>query len=350
MGVQKKTIAVLFGGCSTEYEVSLKSAYSIINSINKEKYELILIGIEKKTGRWLLFQGDAGLIKENLWYEDKMCKEVYPSMNKNVHGIFYIDEGKANVITLDAALPVLHGKNGEDGTVQGVLELMSVPVIGCGVLSSALCMDKELAHRVAAAAGIKTAESVTMQECDKEEDIQKAAEMIGYPLFVKPVRAGSSFGITKVSEARELPGAVAEAFRHDTVIILEKEVEGFEVGCAVLGTKELCIGEVDEIELSDGFFDYTEKYTLKTSSIHVPARISAEKAREIKQTALEIYRLLGCTGFARVDMFLTPSGEIYFNEVNTIPGFTSHSRYPNMLKAAGISFEEVVERLLQMEG
>ena len=137
-----------------------------------------------------------------------------------------------------------------------------------------------------------------------------------------------------------------DAFCHDSAIILEKAVEGFEVGCAVLGTRELITGEVDEIQLSQGFFDYTEKYTLRTSSIHVPARITERKASEIKDTALRIYRLLGCSGFARVDMFLTPSGEIYFNEVNTIPGFTAHSRYPNMLKAAGMSFEEVVDRLI----
>lgn len=210
-------------------------------------------------------------------------------------------------------------------------------------------MDKELAHRIVAAAGIKTARSTLIRDDCTDEAVVKAAEEIGYPMFVKPVRAGSSFGITKVLSERELPGAVEEAFLHDGTVILEEAVEGFEVGCAVLGTKELTTGEVDEIELSQGFFDYIEKYTLKTSSIHVPARILPEKAEEIKQTAIKIYRLLGCACFARVDMFLTPDGEIYFNEVNTIPGFTPHSRYPNMLKAAGISFEETVGRLLEME-
>ena len=180
-------------------------------------------------------------------------------------------------------------------------------------------------------------------------EIKKAAAELGYPLFVKPVRAGSSYGITKVSEEQELFRAVRKAFLYDSRIILEETVEGFEVGCALLGTERPVIGEVDEIELSEGFFDYKEKYTLKTSKIHVPARISAEKAEEIKSTALAVYRALGCTYFARVDMFLTPTGEIYFNEVNTIPGFTSHSRYPNMLKAAGMSFEKVVETLLGMK-
>ncbi len=349
MKVQKKTVAVFFGGCSTEYEVSLQSAYSIIKSIDREKYELILIGIEKKNGIWRWYQGALDSIKEDCWQGDEECVTVYPCMDKEAHGICYIKEGSLHVQSLDAALPILHGKNGEDGTVQGVLKLMGVPVIGCGVLSSAVCMDKELAHRIAAAAGIKTARSVLIRAGSTDEEALVAAERIGYPVFVKPVRAGSSFGITKVSSERELPGAVEEALLHDDTVIIEEAVEGFEVGCAVLGTQKLTIGEVDEIELSQGFFDYTEKYTLKTSHIHVPARILPEKAEEIKQTALKIYRLLGCTCFARVDMFLTPAGEIYFNEVNTIPGFTSHIRYPNMLKAAGISFEEIVDRLLEME-
>ena len=162
------------------------------------------------------------------------------------------------------------------------------------------------------------------------------------------MRAGSSFGITKVSGREELHAAVEHAFAYDSEVILEEMIEGFEVGCAILGTNKLIVGEVDEIELSEGFFDYTEKYTLKSSQIHVPARISEEKAREIKDAALRIYRGLGCSYFARVDMFLTPEGEIYFNEVNTIPGFTAHSRYPNMMKAAGISFEEILSRLLEM--
>ena len=170
---------------------------------------------------------------------------------------------------------------------------------------------------------------------------------MGYPLFVKPMRAGSSFGITKVARAEELQAAIEHAFAYDSYVIMEEMVDGFEVGCAVLGTEKLTIGAVDEIELSQGFFDYTEKYTLKSSSIHVPARISPQKAKEVQDTAAKIYRALGCSDFARVDMFLTPEGEIYFNEVNTIPGFTSHSRYPSMMKEIGISFEELLNRLLE---
>lgn len=342
-------IAVFFGGCSTEYEVSLQSACSVIQNINPEKYNLILIGIDRNTGKWFWYQGGIEDIARDLWQTKGNLRPVFPSLDRSVHGICYVEGTETKTISLCAALPILHGKNGEDGTLQGLLELMGVPVIGCGLLSSALCMDKELAHQIVRMGGIKSARSVVIEDFEKMQekgDIWEKAQEIGYPLFVKPVRSGSSFGITKVQGKEQLIPAIREAFRHDSTVLLEEMIEGFEVGCAVLGTKDLVIGEVDEIELSDGFFDYTEKYTLKTSSIHVPARITDEKSEEIKETALQIYRLLRCSGFARVDMFLTPGGEIYFNEVNTIPGFTSHSRYPNMLKEAGLSFKEVIERLL----
>ena len=163
------------------------------------------------------------------------------------------------------------------------------------------------------------------------------------PLFIKPVKAGSSYGITKVSDPSKLSEAISLAFKFDDEIIIEEAIDGFEIGCAILGTDEPIISELDEIELSQGFFDYTEKYTLKTSSIHVPARVSADTRRQARADALKIYQVLGCSGFARVDMFVTPQNEIVFNEVNTIPGFTEHSRYPGMMKASGIPFEKVID-------
>lgn len=341
---KKKTIAILFGGASTEHDVSLQSAYSVITHINREKYEPVLIGITRE-GKWLLYTGETEKIQQGTW-ENEACDTVVASPDRQLHGLWVLGEKGVKALYIDAAFPVLHGKNGEDGTVQGVFELAGIPVIGCGVLSSAVCMDKDMAHRLAAASGVKVPASYLFgkEEADRAKEYGRK---LGYPLFVKPLRAGSSFGITKVIREEDLEQAVAEAFLHDGFVLMEEMIDGFEVGCAVLGDRELTIGEVDEIELSEGFFDYTEKYTLKTSSIHVPARITREKASEIQKTAEVIYRALGCSGFARVDMFLTPAGEIYFNEVNTIPGFTSHSRYPNMMKEIGISFEEIVERLVE---
>ncbi|WP_242865948.1 D-alanine--D-serine ligase VanG [Desnuesiella massiliensis] len=344
---RKKKVAVLFGGCSTEYEISLQSAHAIITHMDKNLYDPVLIGITKN-GEWYLYKGKVDNIPNDTWFSVETCIPAVFSPSKHLHGIVTFGKEEVNIIQLDAAFPVLHGKNGEDGTVQGILQLASIPIVGCDSLCSALCMDKDMAHRVVHAAGIKTPRSYVLQN---KMDIGIAlaeAEDLGYPLFVKPVKAGSSFGITKVSSKNTLPQAIKIAFEYDNRVIIEESINGFEVGCAVLGTDELIIGNVDEIELSQGFFDYTEKYTMKTSHIHVPARISYEKAEEIKKTATAIYKVLGCSGFARVDMFLTLDGDIVFNEVNTIPGFTSHSRYPNMLKSIGFSFEEIIRKLIEL--
>lgn len=345
--MQKKKIAILFGGCSSEYEVSLQSAYAVISHADREKYEVLTIGLHQKTGQWYWYQGNPDWIAQNTWYREEVCVPVWVPTDRSVQGLYCLEQGQMHVLKLDGVLPILHGKNGEDGTVQGALTLAGIPVIGCGVLSSALCMDKEQAHQMAAKRGVPVPKSVLLQKPYEALEVWKEARKLSYPLFVKPVRSGSSFGITMVEREEELLPAVERAFEHDTMVLLEERIVGREVGCAVMGFRELITGEVDEIELSEGFFDYTEKYTLKTSQIHVPARVSPGVAGQIRRTALMVYRALGCSGFARVDMFLTDDGKIYFNEVNTIPGFTSHSRFPNMLKAAGYSFEDIVNRILE---
>lgn len=338
---QRKRIAILFGGCSPEYGVSLQSAYSVITHLDREKYEPVLIGISN-AGDWFQYVGEIEKIFIDTWCNEEDCIPVVVSPNRTVHGIVTIKNGKIRETHIDAVFPVLHGKNGEDGTVQGMFELAGIPVVGCGVLSSALCMDKDRAHKLVQAAGISVPQSFVLQSGGDAETAIRQAERIGYPLFVKPVRAGSSYGITKVTGQNQLPEALKLAFSYDSTVIVEECISGFEVGCAVLEKDGFVVGEVDEIELENGFFDFTEKYTLKTSSIHVPARISAEKAGEIKETAKLIFKALDCRGFARVDMFLDDTGRIVFNEVNTIPGFTTHSRFPNMMKAAGISLEQVI--------
>lgn len=338
---QRKRIAILFGGCSPEYGVSLQSAYSVITHLDREKYEPVLIGISN-AGDWFQYVGEIEKIPADTWCNEEDCIPVVVSSNRTVHGIVTIKNGKIRETHIDAVFPVLHGKNGEDGTVQGMFELAGIPVVGCGVLSSALCMDKDRAHKLVQAAGISVPQSFVLQSGGDAETAIRQAERIGYPLFVKPVGAGSSYGITKVTGRNQLPEALKLAFSYDSTVIVEECISGFEVGCAVLENDGFVVGEVDEIELEKGFFDFTEKYTLKTSSIHVPARISAEKAGEIKETAKLIFKTLDCRGFARVDMFLDDTGRIVFNEVNTIPGFTTHSRFPNMMKAAGISLEQVI--------
>ena len=209
-------------------------------------------------------------------------------------------------------------------------------------------MDKDIAHQLAGLAGIKTPACVVFRSREYDPSLLEQAAGLAFPLFVKPVNSGSSFGVTKIDGPDELKAAVDNAFEYDRKVIAEEAIAGFEVGCAVLGNETLTIGQVDEIELSQGFFDYTEKYTLKTSKIHMPARIDAALADTIRETAGVIYRILGCEGLARVDLFLTPEHDIVFNEVNTIPGFTSHSRYPSMLKGVGMSFEQIVDELIRL--
>lgn len=343
---KRKRAAVLFGGCSPEYGVSLQSAAAVLAYMDKTKYEPVPVGITH-TGDWFYYTGEIGRIADDSWCGSGDCVPVTVSLNRNEQCLLLMRGDHAERLKIDVALPVLHGKNGEDGTVQGLFELAGIPVAGCGILSSALCMDKDRAHRLAKEAGIRVPVSfVSRRNADREAAAGRAGQ-IGYPLFVKPVKAGSSYGITKVSDESELQGAMELALAYDDEIMVEECISGFEVGCAVMGTGDMVLGEVDEIELAEGFFDFTEKYTLKTSAIHVPARISPDLARRVKESAKRIYRALDCRGFARVDMFLTKEEEIVFNEVNTIPGFTTHSRFPNMMKAAGISFEEVVSEILE---
>ncbi len=345
--MNKKKIGIIFGGESPEYKVSLESAYSVITSINKEKYDVILIGITRD-GNWYKYDGKIENIKNDTWYEKGKCTKIVISTNKEDRGIIELE---TNTITkLEAIFPVLHGKNGEDGTVQGLIEISGIPLIGCGILSSSLCMDKHLSHKLVESYGIKVAKNIVINNTTIGNKLEEKLKQLKYPLFVKPMRAGSSFGITKVENKNEVEMAIKEALKYDTEVIIEENVEGIEIGCSIFGnTIELTVGEIDEIELSKGFFCYIEKYTLKTSKIHVPARIDENIRKKAKDTAKEIYRILKCKDFARVDMFLTPNGEIYFNEVNTIPGFTSHSRYPNMMKQIGINFEELIDRIISLE-
>lgn len=344
--MKKQKIAVIFGGNSTEYEVSLQSATAVLKNINSERFDILPIGINR-AGDWFHYTGKYESIANNTWFENSAenCP-VIVSQNCSQKGFFEFSQNQCTLIGVDLVFPVLHGKNGEDGTLQGLFELSGVPIVGCDTLSSALCMDKDKAHKLVSLAGISVPKSVTFKFTDQEAALKEIKAKLSFPLFVKPVRAGSSFGITKVTENQELEAAIQLAFEHDTEVIVEEAIDGFEVGCAILGNDVLTVGRVDEIELSSGFFDYTEKYTLKTSQIHMPARIDATTEKKIQDTALRIYKALGCSGFARVDLFLSANGNIVFNEVNTIPGLTSHSRYPNMMKGIGLSFAKMLDRLI----
>ena len=345
--MNKKTVAVLFGGYSPEYEVSLKSAYSIISAIDRVKYDVVLLGITRQ-GRWYLYSGSVEDIPNDEWHIDESRLHnalVSPSRGE---GLLTITDGLAAPVHVDVFFPVLHGRYGEDGTVQGLFELSGVPVVGSGAAASALCMDKDRAHKLVSQAGIRVPKSICFEYAPAVDEVIRSTEDLGMPLFVKPVKAGSSFGITRVEDTSELLEAVRLALAYDDAVIIEEYIDGFETGCSVVGNDELKTGRIDEIELAGGFFDYEEKYTLKTSKIHMPARIDADTERRIQDAAKLIYRVLGCRGYARVDIFITSKHEIVFNEANTIPGFTAHSRFPNMMKGVGIEYPELVEMLIEL--
>ena len=347
--MKKLKVACLFGGKSSEYSISLVSATSVLKNIDRNKYDVIMIGITKD-GNFYLYEGDIDSIENDSWFDKKYCKKISFSTNREDRGFVILDDKVqgSKIVSIDVAFPILHGRNGEDGRLQGLFELAGIKYVGCGMASSLICMDKFLAHSLVERENILVPRSFLFTKNDSYEEIESSIKSLNFPVFVKPLKAGSSFGITKVEEKQNLEKAVSDAFVYDDKIVIEENIDGFEVGCAILGDNELIVGEVDEIELADGFFDYEEKYTLKTSKIHLPARLSSKERENIKNTALRIYRTLGCKGLARVDMFYTKDGKIVFNEVNTIPGFTSHSRYPSMLKAVGYSFGDIIDKLIDM--
>src|SRR4051794_4233593 len=335
-------IAVLFGGMSEEHPISVKSAREVAKNLDTEKYEPYWVGITQ-SGSWVLCDGPEGN-----WEDGANSRPAVLSPDRSVHGLLVLGDGGYETISLDVVLPVLHGKLGEDGAIQGLLELSGIPYVGCDVQSSALCMDKHLAYIVARSAGIATPDFWTVTA---NEDID--ADRLVYPVFVKPARSGSSFGVSKVSDPAALPPAVQTARQYDSKVVIEQAVDGSEVGCAVLGNgRDLLTGEVDRISLSHGFFRIHQEIEPESGSENstpiVPADISPEARSLVQKTAKALYHALGCSGLARVDMFLKEDGTVVLNEVNTLPGMTSYSRYPRMMAAAGLPLAEVIDRIVSL--
>lgn len=334
-------IGIIFGGSSEEHPISVKSAQEVAKNLDTGKYEPFYIGITK-SGAWKLCEGpDAN-------WENGACRPVVLSPDRDVHGLLVLEHGRYATIRLDLVLPVLHGTLGEDGAIQGLLELSGIPYVGCDVQSSAVCMDKSLTYTVARSAGIATPNFWTVRADEKFD-----ADLLTYPVFVKPARSGSSFGVTKVGREEDLLSAVEAARQYDSKVLIEEAVVGSEIGCAILGNElDLIAGELDRIALTHGFFKIHQEQAPETGSDNstfiVPADISAASRSLVRETAKVAYRALGCRGLARVDMFLKEDGEVVLNEVNTFPGMTSYSRYPRMMAAAGLSLGEVIDRVVSL--
>jgi D-alanine--(R)-lactate ligase len=337
--MSKLKIAIIFGGRAEEHPISVKSAVEVAKHLDTKKYDPFWIGITKE-GAWKLCDGPT-----TDWENGR---PVILSPNSSVHGLLVLEDGQYKPIRLDVVFPVLHGTFGEDGAMQGLFELSGIPYVGCDIQSSVLCMDKSLAYMVARNAGVAAPNFWTVMP---NEDIDP--NQFAYPIFVKPARSGSSFGVSKVSQKEELPAALQEARQYDSKVLIEEAVIGSEIGCAILGNgKDLTAGEVDRVALSHGFFRIHQEKKPEDGSENatfiVPADIPAEARSLVRETAKTLYRVLGCKGLARVDMFLKEDGTVALNEVNTLPGLTSYSRYPRMMAAAGLPLGEVIDRLVTL--
>lgn len=346
-----KNVLVVFGGCSSEHDVSVVSAASVLGSIDRKKYNVYMMGITKD-GKWYLYDGPVDALPEDRWLTTGTRRTAFVSPDRSVHGVTVLHEGTYENIRIDIAFPVLHGKNGEDGTIQGLFQLAGIPYVGCDMTSSAVSMDKILTNIVADKNNIAQAkwDYITKYEFDSgAKTLEAIGDNLGYPVFVKPANAGSSVGISKAHNYEELKAALDLAFLHDTRVLFEEFIDGFEVECAVLGNDEVKTGVVGQITPANEFYDYDAKYSNAASLLNIPALVPEKIRDEIAKEAVKVFKALSGSGFSRVDFFVTKKdNKVLFNEINTIPGFTSISMYPKMIEAAGISYTELCDILLSL--
>lgn len=347
MSTSKINLGIVFGGVSSEYEISLLSATSILKNIDSSRYNIYMIGISK-AGEFFLYSGEIDKIPNDTW-QGEDCVSCVISPDRSHHGLLLLG-AQTVVIELNCIFPVLHGRNGEDGTIQGLLELSSIPYVGCGVLSSSVCMDKAFTKAMLDSKKIANAKWVctTRNKYLKNPSafLDKVQGKFGFPCFVKPANAGSSVGITKATDIDSFNDGIQTAFIYDEKVVVEQAVVGIELECAVLGNNSPIASCLGEITPSVTFYDYDAKYNSKSTKTYVPARVSDEIATQIRAIAIKAYSLLNCTGLARVDFFLTPTNEIILNEINTLPGFTSISMYPKLFNEAGITYTQLIDKLI----
>jgi len=350
--VKKLCVCVLFGGISPEHEVSLRSAESVLNHLDHDKYNIFPVGITKE-GDWVLFGGsDYSMLPSGTWqnYEGNRRAALSP-----VHGQGLLSFENDCVVRerIDVVFPVLHGENGEDGAMQGLLQIAGLPYVGPRVAASAACMDKTITKLIAGHAGVKQAawQLVTRSDLEHDEDgVLNAVEAdFPYPVFVKPAGTGSSVGISKAKNRAELLDALKTAATFDRKVLVEEFIDGQEVEVAVLGNDNPCASVCGEIDSGAEFYDYEAKYITDSANLYIPARLPDEVAENVRDTAIRVYEAMGCRGLSRVDFFVRHgSNEVVFNEINTIPGFTSISMYPKLFEASGISYSELLDNLISL--
>lgn len=346
--LNKLNVGVIFGGKSTEHEVSRVSALSVIKNIDKQKYNIHLIGITKG-GKWLSFEGDIEKIASDEWEKEGVPAFIVP--DTEIKGLIRLKNETYETVKLDVVFPILHGLYGEDGTIQGLLELADIPYVGCGVLASAISMNKVYTKIVCKDKGIPQCRFMWVDKNEIHNNIEKVIKDIekqfGYPCFIKPSNSGSSIGINKAHNKEELIDSLNTASRHDKKVIIEEFVTAREFECSVLGGNNPIASVVGEIVSSSEFYDYQAKYH-GDSKLFIPADIDKETSDLIKNLAIDVFKAVDGKGMARVDFFLEKAtNKVYVNEINTIPGFTSISMYPKLLEYSGIKYKDLIDRLIK---
>jgi len=350
--LKKLSVCILFGGVSPEHEVSLRSAQSVLENIDHEKYNVFPVGITKD-GDWVLFGGtDYSMLPAGTWinHENNRRAAISPVRGQ---GLLSFENECVVRERIDVVFPVLHGENGEDGSIQGLLQIAGIAYVGPHVASSAVCMDKTLTKLVAGLAGVAQADwrLVTRSAWDRNPEAVCAGveEQFSYPVFVKPAGTGSSVGVSKAKDRQGLEEAVAFALKYDSKVLVEEFINGKEVEVAVLGNATPMASIPGEIDSGAEFYDYDAKYVTDTSTAHIPARIPEETAERVRELAVKVYEAMGCRGLSRVDFFVTrEDGRVIFNEINTLPGFTSISMYPKLFVASGIPYADLIDKLIEL--
>ena len=345
--MNKKNVLVLFGGRSSEHEVSCVSATTVISNMDTENYEIYAVGITKE-GRWVLVDSTEE-IKDGSWVNSK--KQAMLSPDTTEKALYVMENGAFKKITIDVAFPVLHGLNGEDGTVQGLFELAGIPYVGCGVLASAVSMDKLYTKVIVDTLGICQANYVAVykDEIGDTAVYEKIETKLGYPVFIKPSNAGSSRGVSKAANREELIAGLKEAANHDRKILVEETIYGRELECAVLGDGDVKASGIGEVLAAAEFYDYEAKYHNAESKTVISPELPEGKEEEIRQAAVKIFKAVDGQGLSRVDFFLEKeTNRVIFNEINTLPGFTSISMYPMLWGAKGINKPALIKRLLEL--
>ena len=350
--MRKLSVCVLFGGISPEHEVSLRSAESVLNNLNKEKYNIFPVGITKK-GDWILYAGeDYSLLPTGQWQEfaGNRRATISPIRGQGLRSF----EGDCVVREwIDVVFPVLHGENGEDGAMQGLLKMAGIPYVGSQVAASAVAMDKTLTKLVVDQAAVPQAawQLVKNSELQNRMDIilDSIESRFSYPVFVKPAGTGSSVGVSKAANRTALQDALLQAGSYDEKILVEEFINGREVEVAVMGNNSPMASICGEIDSGADFYDYNAKYITDTSVAYIPARIPEDVAEQVRELAVSVYSAVGCRGLSRVDFFVTyDDNQVVFNEINTLPGFTSISMYPKLFAASGIPYDQLLDELINL--